>query len=116
MQLNPANFCRQLFADYIAQDVFYLDAFARAYTAAIDKAPAPEVAQTLTELRAGVLEEVKLHAGYAGSLGVSKEAMQTPNPATLAYTQFLLSTAEQLVKLRCSAHPISAAKALHIGQ
>lgn len=88
-----------MFSAYIGQDVFYLDAFAQAYTIAIGKSQdlSEEVAQTLTELRDGVLEEVKLHAGYARTLGVSEADMKTPNPATLKYTTFLLQTAQEKV-------------------
>ncbi len=40
----------------------------------------------------GVLEELKLHAGYAESLGIDLEHV-IPRPATLAYTDFLAATA-----------------------
>ena len=62
------------FKEYIGQDAFFLEAFARA------------------ELLCGVLEELELHEGYAAEWEVRLEDV-SPGGATLAYTDFLLSTA-----------------------
>ena len=59
--------CRDSFRSYIAQDVFYLDAFAQAYEMAISKAEGlpGDAENVLKELHNGVAEEVMLHTRYA---------------------------------------------------
>jgi thiaminase/transcriptional activator TenA len=80
------------FAYYVGQDAFFLEAFARAYSIAAAKAPSWESFHTFHELAGGVLEELKLHEGYAKTWGVSLKTVQ-PGSATRRYTDFLLATA-----------------------
>lgn len=75
------------FQKYVAQDAFFLEAFARAY--ALAQSPDRQGLHDFTELLAGVLEELKLHGKYAEGWGVEL----VPGEATLAYTDFLLATA-----------------------
>ncbi len=77
---------------YIAQDAFYLEAFARAYTLAGAKAPDWEGFRELHALAGGVLHELTLHTSVAAELGIDLRAVQVGN-ATRRYTDFLLATA-----------------------
>ncbi|WOD38292.1 TenA family protein [Nodosilinea sp. E11] len=80
------------FADYVGQDAFFLEAFARAYSIAAAKAPTWETFQVFHRLADGVLAELNLHSGYAQTWGVDLTTV-TPGAATRRYTDFLLSTA-----------------------
>ena len=84
------------FKAYVGQDAFFLEGFARAYALALAKAPPGDI-PTLLKLSAfisGVADELRLHSGYAHSLGVDlTAAAATPLPATVAYVDFLLSIA-----------------------
>lgn len=80
------------FQEYVAQDAFFLESFARAYALALAHSPDLEGLHDFAELLTGVLEELKLHAGYADRWDVDLRRV-APGEATLAYTQFLLATA-----------------------
>ena len=80
------------FKSYIAQDAFFLDAFARAYALALAHAPDQHGVRAFAALIDGVVKELQLHATYAKSLGIDLRRV-TPLPATLAYTEFLAATA-----------------------
>jgi len=83
---------REKFAYYVGQDAFFLEAFARAYSIAAAKAPDWEGFRAFHTLADGVLEELRLHEGYAKEWGVDLQAVE-PGPATRRYTDFLLATA-----------------------
>jgi thiaminase (transcriptional activator TenA) len=83
---------RAAFAGYVAQDAFFLESFARAYAVGIAHSPDRATLDTFADLLAGVREELALHAGYAARWGIDLVGVE-PLPATLAYTDFLLSTA-----------------------
>ena len=83
---------RAVFAGYVAQDAFFLESFARAYAVGIAHSPDRATLDTFADLLAGVREELALHAGYAARWGIDLVGVD-PLPATLAYTDFLLSTA-----------------------
>ncbi len=80
------------FRSYVAQDAFFLQAFVRAYALALAKSQNMEQAETFHGLIGGVLDELKLHAGYANDLHINLDTVQ-PFPATLAYTDFLMARA-----------------------
>jgi len=80
------------FAYYVGQDAFFLEAFARAYSVAAAKAPDWEAFMTFHDLAAGVLQELRLHEGYATKWGVDLRSVQ-PGATTRHYTDFLLATA-----------------------
>ncbi len=82
---------RERFAFYIAQDAFFLEAFARAYALAFAKAPDREAMAAFRELLNGVFEELSLHQGYAARWGI--DLAPSPAPTTRAYTDFLLRVA-----------------------
>lgn len=83
---------RGAFEYYVAEDAFFLEAFARAYALALAHSPDREGLSSFASLIYGVIEELDLHAGYAKRWSVSLEDVE-PGHATLAYTDFLLSTA-----------------------
>lgn len=92
--LADGSLPRERFAFYLGQDAFFLEAFARAYSIAAARAPDQEGFGAFHELASGVLEELKLHHGYAASWGVDLQA-SVPGAAARRYTDFLLATAYQ---------------------
>lgn len=80
------------FQSYVAQDAFFLESFARAYALALARSPDPEGIREFAALISGVVEELDLHGAYAQRWGVDLSGVM-PGEATLAYTEFLLSTA-----------------------
>lgn len=94
---------RAAFRRYVAQDAFFLDAFARAYACALAAAPDRESVAAFAALVHGVAEELELHARYARKLRINLRKTR-PLPATLAYTDFLLRAARSgNVGLTCAA-------------
>ena len=80
------------FKSYVAQDAYFLDAFARAYAFCLAHGTSRDDLYGFSELIAGVLEELKLHKSYTERLQVTLDGV-TPMPATQAYVDFLLGTA-----------------------
>ena len=80
------------FQNYVAQDAFYLQSFARAYALALAHSPDAEGLHHFAELLSGTLEELKLHEDYAARWDVDL-GRAVPGESTLAYTNFLLATA-----------------------
>lgn len=83
---------RERFAGYVAQDAFFLQAFARGYAMAVVRSPDRAGLEAFADLLAGVREELRLHDGYAARWGIDLATVE-PAPATAAYTDFLLATA-----------------------
>ena len=92
--LGDGSLATASFKSYVAQDAYFLDAFARAYAFCLAHGTSREDLFGFAELIAGVLEELKLHKSYTEKLGVSLDDV-TPLPATRAYVDFLLHTARQ---------------------
>lgn len=90
--LADGRLSRQCFTYYVGQDVFFLKAFARAYSIAGAKAPDWDGFCSLHALAGGVLEELQLHEKYAAEWGVDVIDVE-PGVATRRYTDFLLATA-----------------------
>jgi thiaminase (transcriptional activator TenA) len=90
--IGNGNLRQNSFAYYVAQDAFFLGAFARAYSIAAAKVPDWEGFEILHKLGSGVLEELHLHQGYAAKWGVNLQEVK-PGIATRRYTDFLLATA-----------------------
>ena len=80
------------FAGYVAQDAFFLEAFARGYALGVARSPDRATLDTFADLLTGVREELRLHAAYAQRWGIDLAAVE-PLRATSAYTDFLLATA-----------------------
>jgi thiaminase/transcriptional activator TenA len=107
---------RARFAGYVAQDAFFLEAFARAYALGVAHSPDRATLDVFADLLAGVREELRLHAGYAARWGIDLAAV-TPAPATLAYTDFLLATASLGgVAVTCAAMTPCMRLYAHLGQ
>jgi thiaminase/transcriptional activator TenA len=83
---------RARFAGYVAQDAFFLEAFARGYALGVAHSRDRASLETFADLLAGVRDELRLHDGYAARWGIDLAGVE-PAPATLAYTEFLLATA-----------------------
>jgi thiaminase/transcriptional activator TenA len=92
--LGDGSLATAAFKSYVAQDAYFLDAFARAYAFCLAHGTSREDLFGFSELIAGVLEELKLHKSYTEKLGVSLDGV-TPLPATRAYVDFLLGNARQ---------------------
>jgi len=90
--LAQGTLTRPAFQAYVAQDAFFLEAFARGYALALARSPDRVGLEAFHRLIGGVLDELLLHASYASDWGVELAGVQ-PSPATLAYTDFLLATA-----------------------
>ena len=82
---------RASFQVLVAQDAYFLEAFARSYALALAKSPDRESIVIFKDLLVGVFEELTLHQGYAERWGVSLEP--EPLPSTRTYCDFLLRTA-----------------------
>ncbi|MGY1848312.1 MULTISPECIES: TenA family protein [unclassified Blastococcus] len=107
---------RDRFAGYVAQDAFFLEAFARAYALGVAHSPDRATLDVFADLLAGVREELGLHASYAQRWGIDLTAVR-PGPATSAYTDFLLATASLGgVALTCAAMTPCMRLYAHLGQ
>ena len=82
------------FKSYVAQDAYFLDAFARAYAFCLAHGTSRDDLYGFSELIAGVLDELKLHKTYTERLKVSLDGV-TPIAATQAYVDFLIDTARR---------------------
>lgn len=107
---------RDAFAAYIAQDAFFLDAFARAYALALAHSPDRASLDAFADLLAGVREELRLHSGYAARLGIDLAGV-VPSAATRAYTDFLLARASLGgIGLTCAAMTPCMRLYAHLGR
>jgi len=84
----------QSFKGYVAQDAYFLEAFARAYAFCLANSRSREDLYGFAGLIAGVLQELKLHKSYADRWQVDLTGV-TPVEATRAYVDFLLETARR---------------------
>lgn len=84
----------QCFKGYVAQDAYFLEAFARAYAFCLANSRAREDLHGFAALIAGVLQELKLHKSYADRWQVDLDGV-APVEATRAYVDFLLETARR---------------------
>ncbi|GER51314.1 Haem oxygenase-like [Striga asiatica] len=116
--LAAGNLKLDTFRHYIAQDVHFLRAFAKAYEMAEEFADDDDAKVGIYELRKSVLEELKMHdsfvqptptclglKGYVvvvvvvvDEWGFEFPKENTPNAATVKYTDFLLATASGKVE------------------
>ncbi|CAM9525934.1 unnamed protein product [Heterosigma akashiwo] len=85
---------KESFAQYIAQDAFFLESFAKAYAFALGKCSDREGIVAFHGLIGAVLDELKLHSGLAERWGVDLAALREPKQATDDYTGFLMATAQ----------------------
>ena len=76
------------FQEYLAQDYFFLESFARAYGLAVSKSRNKKNIKTLSVLLSGVSEELMLHETYAKEWDIDLTT-NLIGPATKKYTDFL---------------------------
>ena len=86
--IKNGNLLKKNFQEYVAQDYFFLESFARAYGLAINKAIDKYSIKVLSELVVGISKELILHENYANSweINLNKNFI---NPSTEKYTDFL---------------------------
>jgi thiaminase/transcriptional activator TenA len=89
--IASGELARERFQGYVAQDVHFLEAFARAYAFALARCPDREGIAVFKDLLVGVFEELELHRGYAERWDISLAV--EPVPATAEYCDFLLRVA-----------------------
>ncbi|MBV8394576.1 MAG: TenA family protein [Alphaproteobacteria bacterium] len=92
--LGDGSLATQSFKSYVAQDAYFLDAFARAYAFCLAHGTSRDDLYGFSELIAGVVDELKLHKSYTERLQVNLDNVM-PMAATQAYTGFLLDTAKR---------------------
>lgn len=80
------------YREYVAQDAFFLRAFAEAYRLAAQRATDARGRELYAHLARGVDEELGLHRSTARAMAIDLDRV-TPTDATLAYVEFLLATA-----------------------
>ncbi|WP_413391025.1 TenA family protein [Prochlorococcus marinus] len=79
---------KKKFQEYLAQDYFFLESFARAYGLAVSKSRNKKNIKTLSVLLSGVSEELILHETYAKEWDIDLTT-NLIGPATKKYTDFL---------------------------
>lgn len=113
--LADGSLSHESFANYIAQDAYFLETFARAYALALARSPDRGSLETFADLLGGVMDELTLHSSYAHELGIDLAATR-PSAATLAYTDFLLATsALGGIALTCAAMTPCMRLYAHVG-
>ena len=86
---------RKIFQEYLAQDYFFLESFAKAYGLAVSKSKDKNSIKILSQLLVGVSEELILHETYAKKweIDLSNNYIK---PATKNYTNFLDDVSQNL--------------------
>ena len=94
------------FQEYLAQDYFFLESFARAYGLAVSKSKNKKTIKILSGLLSGVSEELILHESYAKKWDIDLTT-NSIEPATKKYTDFLedVSLNLSLIEILCSMTP-----------
>ena len=93
--LTDGSLAPDAFAQYVAQDVLYLRAYARALAIVGAKAPSPAGTAMFAKHAAEVFDvELALHGELLPALGLSSEAVDSApvTPTTQAYNSYLLAT------------------------
>ncbi len=90
--LGDGTLDEEAFKRYVAQDAFFLRAFARAYAVAGAKCAKPEHMQLFYEFMRGAMDELDTHASYATQLGINLSDVK-PYLATRTYVDSLLAHA-----------------------
>ncbi|KAK2988619.1 hypothetical protein RJ640_026434 [Escallonia rubra] len=85
------------FQHYVAQDAYFLKAFAQAYELAGECADDDDAKVAIGDLRKSVLEELKMHNSFVQEWG-SDLAEENALNSTVKYTDFLLATASGKVE------------------
>jgi len=96
--LKNGNLPKTIFQEYLAQDYFFLETFAKAYGLAVSKSKDKYAIRKLSELLIGVSEELILHETYAKKWGIDLSDNNIKK-ATKNYTDFLEDTSKRLSSL-----------------
>ena len=93
--IRNGNLPRNIFKDYIAQDYFFLESFAKAYGLAVSKSTDKSEIKSLSQLLVGVSDELILHETYAKEWEIDLSTNYI-KPATKNYTDFLYDVSSKL--------------------
>jgi thiaminase/transcriptional activator TenA len=96
-ELAAGTLSRRRFQFYLVQDARYLVGFGRALSAAAARAPrTDDVAFLSGAARESIVVERELHAEYFARFGLDEADVEAtePSPTCLAYTSYLLATAQ----------------------
>ena len=104
--LKTGNLPKNIFQEYLAQDYFFLETFARAYGLAVAKSKDKYSIRKLSELLMGVSEELILHETYAKAWEIDL-SNNNIRPSTKNYTDFLddVSKKQSLVEILFAMTP-----------
>ncbi len=86
--IKTGSLPKNIFQEYVAQDYFFLESFARAYGLAVSKSKNKNSIKVLSQLLVGVSEELILHETYAKEWDIDLTNNHI-KPATENYTKFL---------------------------
>ena len=93
--LKNGDLPKKIFQDYVAQDYFFLESFARAYGLAVSKSKKKKEIKYLSILLSGVSEELILHETYAKEWDIDLTS-NLIEPTTKKYTDFLEEVSKNL--------------------
>ena len=93
--LKNGSLPKNIFQEYLAQDYFFLETFAKAYGLAVSKSSDKYSIRKLSELLMGVSEELILHETYAKEWDIDLSNNYIKK-ATKNYTDFLDDTSKRL--------------------
>ena len=93
--LKNGSLPKNIFQEYLAQDYFFLETFAKAYGLAVSKSKDKYSIRKLSELLMGVSEELILHETYAKEWDIDLSNNYI-KPATKNYTDFLDNVSKTL--------------------
>ena len=93
--LKSGSLPKHIFQEYLAQDYFFLETFAKAYGLAVSKSKDKYSIRTLSQLLIGVSEELILHETYAKEWDIDLSNNYI-KPATKNYTDFLDNVSKKL--------------------
>ena len=93
--LKNGSLPKNIFQEYLAQDYFFLETFAKAYGIAVSKSKDKYSIRKLSELLMGVSEELILHETYAKEWDIDLSNNYIKK-STKNYTDFLVDTSKRL--------------------
>ena len=93
--LKNGSLPKNIFQEYLAQDYFFLETFAKAYGLAVSKSSDKYSIRKLSKLLMGVSEELILHETYAQEWDIDLSNNHIKK-ATKNYTDFLDDTSKKL--------------------
>ena len=104
--LKNGDLPKTKFKEYLAQDYFFLESFARAYGLAVSKSKNKKTIKILSGLLSGVSEELILHETYANKWDIYLTTNSIEH-ATKKYTDFLeeVSLNLSLIEILCTMTP-----------